>query len=313
MTRRHAATALIPLILAVSACARPHLEAPPASASADDLPQGWRWESFGGVEVGVPGDWGWDNGSQRLSQWCVRPEGQTPQPAVGRPGVSTAAGCPQGEPDPGTLIVNTGSVVAFDRTTDPPGTMTEGDQTAVRLGGVQVAVNAPADLRQRIVATIRPVAEADSYGCPTSHPISARPQQRPVPARELTDVASISACKYRLGRDAYLISSVRLDGSAARQAIGEIGRAPVGGGPDNPDQCLPEVSYGDDAIVLRVRSAGGSSEIYLRYSGCDHNGFDDGTTVRRLTAAAVGPFVARSNTVFSGFSGGPEKVAILMP
>lgn len=92
-----------------------------------------------------------------------------------------------------------------------------------------------------------------------------------------------------------------------------MAKAPLGGGPDNPDQCLPSVSYGDDVIVLFVRSAAGRSEVVLRYSGCDHNGFDDGIAVRQLTAKAVAPFVARSNTTLSGFSGGPDKTAILIP
>ena len=219
-----------------------------------------------------------------------------------------------------TLIANTGSVVAFEPTTEPPGVRQQGDQTAVRLAGVEVIVNAPVDLRRRIVETIRPVADADSYGCPTTHPISTQAQQRPakpLDVTSLTDVSSVSACKFQLGEDSSattpsLISSLRLDGSAAEQAIREIATAPLGGGPDNPGQCLPSASYGQDVIVLFVRSAGGRSQVVLRYSGCDHNGFDDGIAVRALTAKAVAPFVTGSNTTYV-FDGGPDKVAILHP
>ena len=131
-------------------------------------------------------------------------------------------------------------------------------------------------------------------------------------------MSTVSACKFRIGEDSFgtkprLISSLRLDGSAAAQAIRGIAGAPAGGGPDDPGQCLPGVSYGDDVIVLFVRSAAGRSEIVLRYAGCDHNGFDDGRTVRRLTATSVAPFITRSNTMLYGFSGGPEKLAILIP
>ena len=164
------------------------------------------------------------------------------------------------------------------------------------------------------------MADVDSYGCPTTHPISTDAQQRPAKPLEvtsLTDVSSVSACKFHLGEDSSatnprLISSLRLDGSAAEQAIREIAQAPLGGGPDHPGRCLPSVSYGQDVIVLFVRSAGGRSQVVLRYSGCDHNGFDDGIAVRALTAKAVAPFIARSNTTFA-FDGGPEKVAILWP
>jgi hypothetical protein len=230
--RRAPAAVLIPLVLAMSACARPGTSADISPILDGSLAPGWRWESYGGVEVGVPGSWGWDNGAQRLSQWCVGPEGHTAKSIVGRPGPTTLAGCSGGKPDPSTLIANTGSVVAFGRTAEPPG---------VR------------------------------------------------------------------------ISSLRLDGSVAEQAIREISKAPLGGGPNNPGDCLPSVSYGDDVVVLLVRSAAGRSEIVLRYSGCDHNGFDDGIAVRSLTAKAVAPFVARANAVLYGFSGGPEKMAILMP
>ena len=69
---------------------------------------------------------------------------------------------------------------------------------------------------------------------------------------------------------------------------------------------LKEVSYGDEIMVLRT----GRAELVIRYSGCDHNGFDDGVTVRRLTAAAMLPFVAGPNRVQSA-SGSHEMVDIL--
>jgi len=319
--RRWVAGAFILLVLAVPGCAQTPGAAEPAVSPAvqdPDLPAGWRWESYGGVEVGIPGDWGWGNGSQRLSQWCVATPEQIAKPIVGRPGGTTLAGCGvAGKGRPDTLIANTGSVVAFDRTTAGPGAEEHGDQSAVRLDGVEVTVNAPPELRHRIVATIRRVAEVDSFGCPTTHSISDRPDQRPAKPASLSDVTSVSACKYPVGHSSApkprLISSLRLDGAAADQAIRAVAEAPRGGGPDNPDQCMPSVSYGDDVIVLLVRSAAGRTEIVLRYSGCDHNGFDDGISVRKLTVEAVAPFIARSNGMYGGFSGGPEKLAVLDP
>jgi len=324
--QRSAVAALIPLVLAISACARPSLGSPETAPSGspavqeDSLPPGWRWESYGGVEVGVPGNWGWGGGTQRLTQWCVDARNRITEPIVGRPSGSTLVLCPAGNPDPGTLIANTGSVVAFELATEPPGLSQQGDQTAVRIDGVEVIVNAPVELRRQIVETIRPVTDVDSYGCPTTHPISTKAQHRParpVEVTALTDVSTVSACKFPLGEDPSvthpgLISSLRLDGSAAEQAIREIAKAPPGGGPDNPDQCLPSYTYGEDVIVLFVRSAAGRSEVVLRYSGCGHNGFDDGIAVRSLTPKAVAPFIAGPNKV-NVLTGGPDKEAILWP
>ena len=296
--RRWLATALT--LAAVAAC-----EAPPARPAP--VPADWRWESYGGVEVRVPGDWGWGNGSQRLSQWCVYPE-DDPRPIVGRPGYSTLAGCPSAKPRPETLVARTGFVVAFDRTTEGDGERREGDQTAVRRRGVLVTVNAPGDLRERIVETIRAV-DVDSFGCPSTHAVSERPQQRPAPVAvtSLREVSSVSVCKFGVtsrphGVQERLLSAARLEGAAAEQAVQAIAEAPVGGGPDDPGACAEDYGYGDEIIVLLVRSTAGASELVVRYAGCDHNGFDDGVSVRSLTPAATAPLLAGPNTVVDGVS-----------
>ena len=59
-------------------------------------------------------------------------------------------------------------------------------------------------------------------------------------------------------------------------------------------------------MVLHVTSEQGESTVHVRYSGCDHNGFDDGVTVRRLTRDAMQPLLAGPNRLFS-FSGRDEK------
>lgn len=321
--RRSAVSVLALLVCGISACAPAGPAAPGPSAvgvpSPDPaLPAGWRWESYGGVEVAVPGEWGWGNGMQRLTQWCADTSGAK-EPIVGRPGAVTLVGCPGGrKPAPETLLANTGPVVSFARTTDPDGVRHEGDQTTVRLNGVLVTVNAPAGLRDRIASTARRV-DVDSAGCPAAHPVSRKPQQRPVPpvdVTSLTAVSSVSACKFSIAgagdsMEPRLVSSLRLDGTAADQAIRAIARTPPGGGPDHPEQCLPEASYGSDLIVLLVTSPAGRSEIVVRYSGCDHNAFDDGAVTRPLTAEALAPFIAGPNTVLE-FSGS-DKISIIRP
>jgi hypothetical protein len=280
------------------------------------LPPGWRWESYGGVQVGVPNDWGWGDPA-RLGAWCVGPRGDRP-PVVVRPGPIPAVNCGGQE----TRTANTGWVVGLgDARETGDGVEREGDRTTVNLAGVEVVVQAPWGLREQIAATIHRV-RVDDFGCATTDPISWQPRlrpSRPVVVAALRDVTAVSACKYELRDPSYaaqpqpwLVSSLRLNGAAADRAIAQIAQAPVGGGPDRPNNCVPEVAHGEgeDVIVLRVRSAAGPTEIMLRYAGCVGNGFDDGIHLRRLTTAAVAPFVAGPNTVLMF----PEQMAtILMP
>ena len=294
----------------------PSRSAPPAANQ--ELPAGWRWESYGGVQVGVPGSWGWGNGSQRLDQWCVE---QDHPPIVGRPGAATLVGCAEGaDPPRSTRLRFTGPIVAFDRPEHPEDrTAHVGDRTTVVRNGVEVIIQAPAGLRRRIAATVHEV-EVDVNGCPVLHPVIDDPARRPEPAADvagLRDVTAVSACRYALtgqsyGADPRLISSLRLTGPDAARAVRAIAAAPRGSGPNAPDSCLAEVSYGDDMIVLRVDGAGAQSQVYLRYSGCDHSGFDDGTSIRRLTRAAALPFLRGPNELYS-FSGPASKVRILRP
>ena len=327
--------AIVAAVGLVAACARTPGPAPAASSPARPtslaepvgdqpaLPAGWRWESFGGVQVGVPGDWGWDNQAIRLDAWCIKP-GNHP-PAVARPGAGVPAigcGLDRKGPPPGLLIANTGWTVGFDRTDKGDGTDHQADRATVRRDGVEVIIQAPKEWRDRIAATIHQV-RVDDAGCPTSHRISTGPDLRPTPPTDvatLRDVTSVSVCKYPLpegvsGRlpSPRLLSSLRLDGAAAADEIRRIVAAPVGGGLDTPADCAPEVAHGDQIIVLLVRSATGPAEITMRYAGCVQNGFDDGTTVRTLTKAAVGPLVGGPNSVYGGYSGQPAKDDMLLP
>jgi hypothetical protein len=288
--------------LMLPACASPEVAGPPAPVTsppgpAADLPAGWRWESYGGVQVGVPGDWGWADRGLRLDAWCIKPGPEQP-PVVARPGGPVPLiGCSDGE----NLIKNTGWVVGFGKALpgEPEGVRDSGDRTTIRAAGVEVIVQAPAELRERIAATVHRV-EIDAYGCPAGHPISTTKAWRPPAGPDiaaLRDVTSLSACRYELHSPGSIISSLRLDGDAARQALQGILRAPRGGGPDRPQDCLPEVAWGDEAIVLRVNSAAGLTEITVRYASCVGHGFDDGGTVRALTLAAIAPFTSGANTV----------------
>lgn len=273
---------------------------------AATLPAGWKWESFRHVQVGVPE--GWHDGAstaQLTTQWCISDKASRAIPWVARPGASTLAGCfsPDGS-DPGTLIAEAGTFVAFEDALElQDGVRHEGDRTTVTVDGISVLIQAPAPLRQRIAKTLSTFT-TDPHGCAPTHPLSRSPERPPAPAmplRALTGVSSVSACKYLLSSAhepsaGGLVSSLRLTGEAAAAAMTEVTAAPTGGGPNSPSSCLEEVAYGDEAIALVVRSDQGVSQLYLRYDGCDHHGFFDGTTTRRLTRQSVAPFIGGANS-----------------
>jgi hypothetical protein len=267
--------------------------------------------------VGVPDSWA--NGSstgQLTSQWCIG-DGDKAAPTVARPGAQTDVGCGLGgHDDPGTLIENAGRFVAFDMAPDTPdGRSAVGDRVTVVRDGVAVLVQTEPELRDRVLATIS-TFDHDQNGCPLHHPVDEDASRRPVPAVAVTSLSGVTgavACKYAVasgdGRSVGLVSSIEVRDPAA--AVSAIAEAPVGGGPDRPQDCTVDTSYGEELIVILVEDDAGRHEIFLRYSGCDHNGFDDGTGVRALTAAAVPPFVTGANTVMS-MSGTPAKARMVM-
>lgn len=283
----------------------------PATQEPDTppLPEGWRWESFGGVQVGVPGDWDWGSPSQRIYQWCLNNDDVLERPIVGRAGISTSAGCDvdgPSTPPKDSLVENTGEVVMLGWSEVPDVAPVElGDRTTVQLDGVQVVVQAEQPLRDQIVETVHTV-ETDANGCQGTHPISTDSTWRPTgPALDdPAGVTAVSICRYEL-RDSWpsipeelagsLKSSSRLTGQAAQTALDTIARAPHGGGPNSPENCAPDFRYGDEAIVLEVTSESGESQVVARYSGCDHHGFDDGHVIRALTVEAIAPLVEEPN------------------
>ena len=141
--------------------------------------------------------------------------------------------------------------------------------------------------------------------------MSVDPAGRPSPAIDvstLTAVTAVAVGKYVIGRDSYttdprLVASLRYEGAEAAAVIAAVAGAEVGSGPNDPESCLPEYSYGDELVVARVWSHAGESEFFVRYSGCDHHGFDDGTSVRTLTRDTLAPFIAGPNAVLESVSG----------
>jgi hypothetical protein len=71
-----------------------------------------------------------------------------------------------------------------------------------------------------------------------------------------------------------------------------IAAAPAGSGPNTPQNCSPDRAYGEEIIVLIVRDELRIQEVFVRYSGCDGHGLDDGHTRRWLTADVLRPVLA---------------------
>ena len=258
--------------------------APPSQENA--LPDGWRWESFLGVEVGVPNNFGWGSTDQALSQWCISEDRQA---LVGRPfRASTLVFCAteEGRSPQGSLVDKTGPIVAFEYDRD---VREAGDRTVIRHGKVSVIIQVKEPLRSRIAKTVRLVDDVDWAGCPKTDPISKRPYGSPkrgVDVSKIRDVRRVSVCRYGVKSELPpgLLASTVLTGSEADEAIAAIAAAPKGSGPNEPDCTAGSMS---EVVVLRVRSAGGESLINVRYDDCDKVGFDDGVDVRRLTKAGL--------------------------
>jgi hypothetical protein len=281
-------------------------------ALTTDLPTGWRWESYGGVELGVPDVWAYGTTG---TPWCLhRPRATPARPYVGRPGAVAAIACAArgvggggggtedsasaDSTDPATLLDPGGTFVWFDSAVGQTSRkQTTGDRDTLTVGGVHLVVQAPERLRGQILSTVHRTA-TDHNGCRATHPIGQDPGWRPkagLPVGQLTAISGVSACRYA----GPLESSLRLSGPTAVQAVAAVVAAPVGGGPNTPATCATQVAYGDEAIVLMITSSRGESDVVLRYSGCDHHGLDDGTTVRTLTRAAMTPFTAGPNAATS--------------
>ncbi len=309
--------------VALSACSGDDADAEPTPAPLPTvapvpaLPDGWRWESYRDVEVGVPGSWGYTS-ARRVDQQCNF--AAAPRPGVGRPGVRIdLSGCrgPLPQVDPGALVANGGTFVALLPTSEI--VIEEGDRRVVIPDAVtQVVIQARPALREKIAATVHRIPVADHNGCPVHHPIAEDPSWRPAPVgvATLRDVHAVRACRYTpldpeadAGPTVSLYSSLRLSGATARAALTGIATAPRAGRTDGPDSCSD--GFGKEAIVLQaLRGDGLAGEVVIRYAGCADQGFDDGVQMRTLTAEAITPFLRQPNVPFA-YS--PQIAPVLRP
>lgn len=259
-----------------------------ACGSSDEIDakprDGWRWETFQNVQVQVPKTFGWSNTDQAFGQWCV---GKNRSGLIARPGgVSTLVAC-LAAPEPyQASLSQTGPIVAFTFD-DVPRSAT---RTVVRRGALSVVVQAKQPLRSQIAESVLVVTNADWAGCAIRDQISQHPYASPKPGFDvarLRNVESVSVCRYErtTASKPGLVASALLTGADAKATIAAIRKAPVGSGPNAPNDC--KAGEMGEAIVLRVHERARDERIHVRYDDCDKLGVDDGATVRRLTKAVA--------------------------
>lgn len=255
---------------------------------------GWRWESYGGVELQVPASWGLGTTD---SPWCLgSTDGSTDGAAyVGRPGPVEAIGC-----DDASLAEQDRRYVWFGAD-EPAGRVVEGPwvRETRLVGQTSVTVQLDdADLAEQILASARVVEGQDAAGCAATSPLAAEPGLRPQPWDLTTAgvVGGASVCRYALASELVpteagsLLASRALDAAAAAAALDAMAAAPAGSGPNAPESCLVESAYGEELVVMTFTVGDALLDVVVRDGGCDHHGIDDGTLVRELTpevAAAV--------------------------
>jgi hypothetical protein len=265
----------------------------PAVASDGRSPavatDGWRWESYGGLEVQVPSAWGYTGDP---SQPCLAEPGA--RPFVRRPGPSTAVGCAHELPalNSRAAYVSLGPGHGGTKTFDH-GWVRE---TRVIAGTALTVLADDPILQRRILGSARAISGTDVYGCTPSHPAAFRPTERPQDNGGLAAVGSIesvSVCSYSflsLEPDPAppLYSGRRLTGPDAARLVEAITAAPEGSGPNDPSTCLPDY-WGDRIYVLVVHGSAREQQVVVRYAACHHNGTDDGAVQRQLTAEVLRP------------------------
>ncbi len=256
----------------------------PRNDGVEPAPEGWRWESYGGIELQVPDDWGWGTTG---SPPCL--QGRDAQPYVGRPGAVLSIGCPEPVPD---LDARVPYVWLDDSAQQGTRAYDHGwsERTQV-LGGVPVTVfTDDPSLAVRILDSAREVGGTDANGCPLTHPIASDPLGQPMQGPGLDGVGTAQAvrvCRYALdefrGQREPLLSSSRAVDGEAEAVLAAVVNAPPGGGPNDPGSCSADYALGGEVLILDVSGTDGRQEAVVRYAGCEQHGVDDGRVLRSLT------------------------------
>jgi len=320
--------ALLAAVGILAGCADPGADPPaegPGSvgqtpvAADQHPPEGMRYDYFRNVRITVPDGWAYD--SEPGSDWCVGDGALLPDlPYVSLGGARNwmDIGCPptNGDGDgfsdePPAELWTTHLALTDEALADAhPGTEQVDGWWVVRdrVGdvGVKAVSKDRAEAEQLVASAV--VVEQTPGGCTPHGAVQNGIFPRPDPAFDVTQVADVEeivVCQYAMlghGEAAGLAGTATIDGPAADAVLAAIQAAPVGGGPDRPHTCV-EDQPGDDAYELRLRTGDGQDHVmFVFYSTCRGNGFDDGTTKRMLTAAACQPLMEPPVQIWGGSS-----------
>lgn len=281
--------------------------------SAIEAPdEGWRFEYYRDVRLQVPDSWGYDR--EPGSDWCAAvPGGMMPEePYVARAEASQLVLdilCPSSRPPLSRWVDHVALSSAFRGSAGGSSADEVGAFWVVKkvVGHVGITVVATdRQLGDRIVASAETVEAADP-SCDPKSTIQAQGFKRPSPAFDVTRVGgvdSILVCQYTLGELVDvpgLRAQYELVGAAADRELEALQAAPVGGGPDQPESCV-RGEFGESAIVLHLTHGEASDQMFVYYSSCRGNGFDDGTAIRALTKEACPPLIQPPVALYSGSS-----------
>lgn len=231
-----------------------------ANPTKNGLPDGWRWESFDEVSVGVPATWGWGGGPMPGDDFTegapidcgsgafVVPGGgyeETPKDAayVGRPVMMTDACMGEVTAHPERVqgdFVLLGSL--YELGTDDAGNGFTSQTVEAGARNLTVVTRDPA-LRKQILATMRINTGVDPNGCRVQPPA-----QRPTGPKGAEDVewTGLTLCVYPgegMGVMGPLLYSARFDADRAKAYADAL----AAGGSTPP--CL--VDHPSYLVVLR--------------------------------------------------------------
>jgi hypothetical protein len=242
---------------------------------------GWRWESWGGVQMRVPRDWGHAD----LTQWCV-PQGPS-GPAVDLPELhSTHALCSVYDSGRPTY---TGGLVL--RPADDPLRLSRGDvapYATTRIYTVGDVTLTVVDIDPTVGSAILDSAEVvgrrDANGCPPH--LGPSPTSGDLAA--VADVDAVSVCRYGLtGWDRpTLISSRRLVAQGADDVLHAVRHAPPGPPTRAGTRCRRATT---ELATLVLWDDDRPTTAVVRYDGCRRHGLTDAFGHRRLTGEVLAP------------------------
>jgi len=284
--------------------------------SSQQLPppdDGWRWDFYRDIRIQVPDAWGY--GQEPKSDWCVGDPQKPPAPyvALTPPGLPVLAILCRSNSSPTTLWAPHVTLMAKSDSDAPVGTTQVDDWWIVRrdVGAVAVkVVSKDRDLAEQIAAGAQAVTD-DSSGCSPHSAIQDSRFPRPDPAFDIASVdavESISVCEYTLSSpdEPGLLAMRTITGTAATTELHALQAAPVGGGPDRPENCTSDIS-GELGLELVIDTGDARHSMYVYYAHCTNNGFDDGTHLRELTTDACVPLIDDPIVLWSGSSASIER------